>query len=102
MRAPTGKVATGPVIALPRAEDFRNAAAAISGTPASFRTEQKLLRLWSDHGIPPAEVAEDALRDRTIAEAIRSDPEKLPDAYAGTNATATIASSRPNVPAQLA
>jgi ribosomal protein L12E/L44/L45/RPP1/RPP2 len=88
--------------ALPRAEDFRNAAAAISGTPASFRIEQKLLRLWTDHGIPPAEVAKDALRDRTIGEVIRSDSEKIPDVYAGTNATATAASERPNVLAQLA
>ncbi len=101
-RAPTANVANGPVIALPRAEDFRNAAAAISGPPASFRTEQKLLRLWTDHGIPPAEVAEDALRDRTIGEAIRSDSEKLPDVYVGTRGTATVASARPNVPAQLA
>jgi len=101
-RAPTPNVANRPTIALPRAEDFRNAAAAISGTQASFRTEQKLLRLWTDHGIPPAEVAEDALRDPSIGEAIRSDSEKLPDAYAGTNATATAASARPNVPAQLA
>jgi hypothetical protein len=91
-----------PASALPRAEDFRNAAAAISGTPASFRTEQKLLRLWTDHGIPPAEVAKDALRDRTIGEVIRSDSEKLPDAYVGTNATATAASERPSVLAQLA
>jgi hypothetical protein len=95
-RAPSANVA------LPRAEDFRNAAAAISGTSASFRTEQKLLRLWTDHGIPPTEVAEEALRDRTIAEVIRADSEKLPDAYVGTNATATTPSARPNVPAQLA
>jgi len=101
-RAPTANVATGPVIALPRAEDFRNAAAAISGTPASFPIEQKLLRLWTDHGIPPADVAEDALRDRTMREVLRSDSEKLPDVYVGTNATAATASSRPDVPVQLA
>jgi hypothetical protein len=99
-RAPTADVANRPVIALPQAEDFRNAATAISGTQASFRIEQKLLRLWTDHGIPPAEVAADALRDRTIGEAIRADSEKLPDAYVGANATAT--SARPNVPAQAA
>ncbi len=100
IRRPTANVAN--VTVLPRAEDFRNAAAAISGTPASFPVEQKLLRLWTDHGIPPAEVAEDALRDRTIGEAIRSDSEKLPDVYVGTDATATAASARPNVPAQSA
>ncbi len=101
-RAPAANFANGPVIALPRAEDFRNAAAAISGTPASFRIEQKLLRLWTDHGIPPAEVAEDALRDRTIGEAIRSDSEKLPDVYVGSKGTTTATSPRPNVPAPLA
>src|SRR5712671_3973695 len=100
-RAPTANVANGPVIALPRAEDFRNAAAAISGPPASFRTEQKLLRLWTDHGIPPAEVAEDALRDRAIREIIRSDSEKLPDVYVGVDASTTT-SARPHVPAPAA
>ena len=100
IRRPTANVAN--VTVLPRAEDFRNAAAAISGTPASFPVEQKLLRLWTDHGIPPAEVAEDALRDRTIGEAISSDSEKLPDIYAGTNATVTAASAPPDAPAQLA
>src|SRR5712691_10967149 len=79
MRAPTTNAANRPIITLPRAEDFRTAAAAISGTQASFRTEQKLLRLWTDHGIPPTEVAKDALRDGNIGEAIRSDSEKLPD-----------------------
>jgi len=101
-RAPTAKIAKTPASALPQAEDFRSAAAAISGTPASFRIEQKLLRLWTDHGIPPAEVAEDALRDRTIGEAIRSDSEKLPDAYAGTNRTTTATSARPDAPARHA
>jgi hypothetical protein len=88
-------------VALPRAEDFRNAAAAISGTPASFGIEQKLLRLWTDHGIPPAEVAANALRDRTIGDAIRSDSEKLPDVYVGTGETTTT-SARSNVPARPA
>src|SRR5262249_23595187 len=102
IRAPTPNVASRPVIALPRAEDFRTAAAAISGTQASFSTEQKLLRLWTDHGIPPAKGAEDALRDRTIGDVIRSDSEKLPDVYVGTNPTTMATSAPPNVPAQLA
>jgi hypothetical protein len=101
-RAPTPNVTSGAIIALPQAEDFRNAAAAISGTPASFPVERKLLRLWTDHGIPPAEVAGDALRDRTIREAIRSDSEKLPDVYVGTNATEAAPSAQPNALAQLA
>jgi hypothetical protein len=98
-RGPTTTVANGPAMALPRAEDFRNAAAAISGTPASFTVEQKLLRLWTDHGIPPAEVTENALRDRTIREVIRSDSEALPGADVGSDATATAAGARPNAPA---
>jgi hypothetical protein len=100
IRAPTANVATRPIIALPRAEDFRNAAAAISGTPANFAIEQKLLRLWTDHGISPAEVAQDAVRDPTIGDVIRSDSEKLPDVYLGTNRTATAANEQPDAPAQ--
>jgi hypothetical protein len=59
VRAPEPKVMAAPAIVLPRAEDFRNAAAAISGTPASFSTEQKLLQLWKEHGISPVEVAQE-------------------------------------------
>jgi hypothetical protein len=102
VRAPAPARTNGLVIAPPRAQDFRNAATTISGTPASFRTEQKLLRLWTDHGIPPAEVAEDAQRDRTIGEVIRSDSEKLPEKYVGTNGPATATSAEPNVPVQPA
>ena len=100
--APKATVTEAPVSALPRAEDFRNAAAAISGTPASFHIEQKLLRLWTDHGIPPTEVAEDALRDRTIRDAIRSDSEKLPEVYVGKGETTTATSAEPSVPPRLA
>lgn len=101
MRAPAGRVTSAPVIELPRAEDFRNAAATISGTPANFGTEQKLLRLWTEHGIPPTEVAQDAMRDPAITEAIRSDSAKLPDVYVGTNAAAAPG-ARSSAPAQLA
>jgi hypothetical protein len=80
-------VTPAPAIVLPRAEDFRNAAAAISGTPANFQIEQKLLRLWTEHGVSPEEVATDALRDRTIAGDLRSDSAKLPGAYAGADRT---------------
>src|SRR5262249_33468100 len=100
--APNPKVTNGPVIALARTEDFRNAAATISGTRPSFRTEQKLLRIWTDHGIPPTEVAEDALRDRTIAEVIRSDSGALPDAYVRAGEPRPAASAEPNGPTQLA
>jgi hypothetical protein len=98
IRAPAPGIVHEPAIELPHAEDFRNAAAAISGTPASFQTEQKLLRLWAEHGISPTEVAADAMRDRTIAEDLRSASEKLPDAYAASRAPAA-ARGEPNAPA---
>jgi hypothetical protein len=95
VRAPTSRTAAAPItaapaIVLPRAEDFRNAAATISGTSASFPVEQKLLRLWTEHGIAPAEVAQDAVRDRAIAAELLSESEKLPEAYTG-GVRATVA-----------
>lgn len=102
IRTQIPNITNGPVVALPRAEDFRNAAASISGTAASFPIEQKLLRLWTEHGIHPNEVANDALRDRTIAETIRSDSDKRPEAYVGDNrTTAATSSTQANVPAQI-
>jgi hypothetical protein len=103
------EITNEPAIALPRAEDFRNAAAAISGAPASFPVEQKLLRLWTGYGISPTEVAVDAMRDRTIAEDLRSDSGKLPGAYAsaaqdaaerqpGATETASDAAAVPDAP----
>lgn len=102
VRAPAPKVTAAPAIVLPRAEDFRNAAAAISGTSASFSTEQKLLRLWKEHGIAPAEVAQDARRDRTIAADLLSDSGKLPEAYAGGAKEAAAGAGEPGAPAQPA
>src|SRR5262249_39681613 len=94
------KITNGPVIELPRAEDFRNAAASISGTVATFPTEQKLLRLWTEHGIHPTEVADDALKDRSIADSIRSDSDNLPEVYVGTNKAVAAADPQTNAPAR--
>jgi hypothetical protein len=85
-RTASAPVAAAPAIVLPRAEDFRAAAAAISGTSASFPVEQKLLRLWTEHGIHPAEVVQDAMRDRTVAAELVSDSGKLPVGAAGETA----------------
>jgi hypothetical protein len=93
---------TAPAIVLPRAEDFRNAAAAISGTPASFSTEQKLLRLWQEHGVTPAEVAQDAARHRAMAADLASDSGKLPEAYAGAAGETAAAAGEHDAPAQPA
>lgn len=100
MRTPAPDAAGEPALVLPRAEDFRNAAAAISGTPASFRTEQKLLRLWTDHGISPIEVAQGAMHDRAIADDLRSDSGKLPDAYVGANRDTAATGGAPEASAQ--
>jgi hypothetical protein len=99
IRAPAFDAASEPALTLPRAEDFRNAAAAISGMPASFRTEQKLLRLWKDHGISPIEAAQDAMHDRAIADDLRSDSGKLPEAYVAAGRIAAPTGAGPNVPA---
>jgi hypothetical protein len=69
-------------IALPRAEDFRKAAAAITGRPSSFRTEQTLLQLWKERGLTPAEIAQEAMRDPAIAAALAAEADKLPPAAA--------------------
>jgi hypothetical protein len=100
--SPSPKVTAAPAIVLPRAEDFRNAAAAISGTPASFSTEQKLLRLWKEHGISPLEVAHDAVRDRTIAADLASESAKLPEAYVGAGKETAAAAVEPGAPTQSA
>jgi hypothetical protein len=99
VRVPAPDIAGEPAIVLPRAEDFRNAAATISGTPASFPVEQKLLRLWTEHGISPAEAAADAMRDRAIAEDLKSGSAKLPEAYAGAGRTPAAAGAAQDAPA---
>ncbi len=99
MRAPALDAASEPALMLPRAEDFRNAAAAISGMPANFRTEQKLLQLWKDHGISPIEVAQDAMHDRAIADDLRSDSGKLPEAYVAAGRAAAPTDADPHVAA---
>jgi hypothetical protein len=100
--SPSPKVTAAPAIVLPRAEDFRNVAATISGTPASFSTEQKLLRLWKEHGISPLEVAQDAARDRTIATDLASESTKLPEIYVGAGKETAAAAGEPGAPAQAA
>jgi hypothetical protein len=99
LRAPAAEMPAAPAIVLPRAEDFRNAAASISGTAASFAVEQKLLRLWTEHGISPTEAAADAMHDRTIAQDLKSGPAKLPGAYAAAGRE-SAAGTAPEAPAQ--
>lgn len=94
LRTAAPEIGSGPVIELPRAEDFRNAAASISGAQASYQTEQKLLRLWTEHGIHPNEVAADALRDQAVAETITTDPDRIPNIYVGNKQTSAATDTR--------
>src|SRR5215472_1249352 len=99
-RTPVPKSANGPVIELPRTEDFRSAAASISATSASFQTEQKLHRLWTEYGIHPTEVADDALKDHSIADTMMSDPVSIPEVYVGANRAGKAASPQASAPSQ--
>jgi hypothetical protein len=69
---PNGAVFDEPLGTLPRAQDFRTAAKDIAGDAADLSTQEKLLQVWTDHGIHPAEIAEDVRRDPTIAQAVVS------------------------------
>ena len=46
------------------------------------RTEQKLLQLFKERGLTPAEVAQEAMRDPALAAALASESDKLPEALA--------------------
>jgi hypothetical protein len=69
---PNGNIVDQPIGTLPRSSDFQIAAKDIAGDAADLATQEKLLRAWTDNGIHPAEIAEDARRDPTIAQAIVS------------------------------
>ena len=103
-RARVPEIANEPVIPLPlpRAEDFRNAAASVTETAASYPAEQKLLRIWTDHGIHPLEVADDAMRDRTIADSIRSRTDELPAAYVRQDRAPAASGAQTGTAAQAA
>ena len=67
---PSGAVTDQPIGTLPQSRDFRIAAKDIAGDAADLSTQEKLLQAWTAKGIHPAEIAEDAGRDPTIAKAI--------------------------------
>jgi hypothetical protein len=100
--APAESAAQSAAIMLPRAEDFRAAAAAIAGTPSNFRTEQKLLELWKEHGLTPAQVAQVALRDPALAAELASESDRLPPALAGGAKETAAAGGEPGALAKPA
>jgi hypothetical protein len=66
---------------LPQSHDFRIAAKDIAGDAANLSTQEKLLEAWTEKGIHPAEIAEDARHDASVARAIVSKDVDFPTAY---------------------
>lgn len=81
---PAGEMVTENIGALPRSDDFVNAARVTAGEDAPMPVQQKMLRLWEEKGIHPAEAAADAQRDPVIAQRLLSkDQDDLPYVVAG-------------------
>lgn len=73
---------------LPQPRDFTDAARVIANGDVPPVVREKIIRLYEDHGVHPAEVAADAQRDPTIKSAFLSgDPAELPKAYVPEPAT---------------
>lgn len=70
-RSPTGEIQDIPVGTLPKSEDFVSSSRAVSGD-ANLPTQQKLLTLYEEHGVHPAEIAHDAASDPIVAQKILS------------------------------
>jgi len=70
-RTPTGEIIDVPVGTLPRSADFVDTARTIGGD-ARMPVQEKLLDLYQEKGIHPAEVAADAARDPVVKQSILS------------------------------
>lgn len=68
--------------ALPRPEDFSNAATTISGGEPSAALNSKLNRLYLERGLHPAEVANDAITSPRLRQDLLADHDALPEPYA--------------------
>lgn len=78
----TGKMDDVPIGGLPKSEDFAHAAKDIGGDAAPRATQEKLLRLYEEKGVHPAEVAHDALTDPTVKQSLLSShADDLPPRY---------------------
>lgn len=71
-RGPTGEPITETIGGLPKGEDFANAARVIGGEDAPMALQQKMLRLYEEQGIHPAELAADAARDPVLHQRLLS------------------------------
>lgn len=78
-RGPMGEVHDVPIGNLPEARSFYDATRAIVGPEPAPQVHATVEKLWSDHGIHPAEVAHDAAKDVTITQDLAGGG--LPEAY---------------------
>jgi hypothetical protein len=74
---------TTPIGALPQAQDYPAASRVLNSGPAAPSTTGKLLTLYEDHGIHPAEVVHDASTDPVVSQQMLSKGDDLPSAYVG-------------------
>ena len=95
----TGQPLDAPIGGIPTGQDFANAATKAAASPA-MSVQEKLLRLYTEHGVHPAEAAADAAHDPTVAQALLSRGTDLPERYqsespAPPEATHPVQSERP-------
>jgi hypothetical protein len=97
-RSPTGGLSEVPLGELPRRGDFADAATAVAGRPHP-EVQNKIERLWDEHGIHPAEAAHDAARDPTIKQDLLSTTPELPRRYVPIEEQSKAAAAPAEAPA---
>lgn len=81
-RDPAGNIVQQPIGTLPKPNDFVDAAKAIGGNDVKDGTRAKLVDLYNQQGVHPAEAAADAASDPVIKQSLlSSDPKDIPQAY---------------------
>lgn len=86
-RGPMGEIRDLPIGGLPKSEDFVSTAKSIAGDETPPLVQEKLVTLYQEHGIHPAEVAHDAATNPVIMQKLlSSDKADLPyiTAYHGS------------------
>ena len=69
---------------LPTPADFGNSARILAGTGNVEEVQRKLIRLWEERGIHPAEAAAAAVDDVTVTQKLLSISDDLPEGSVGT------------------
>jgi hypothetical protein len=78
-RGPTGEIYDLPIGGKPQSIDFVDAAKVVTGSDAPRTTQEKILQLYRERGLHPAEVAHDAQSDPVIRQELLSkDAGELP------------------------